>query len=231
MFRLASLIVVVAAASGCSHAQEPSQCFGTTANGRLENGWKLPARGRNFRSYSSVGSLLGRTYVHSTVHKIVLNAYAAVADGLPEKTFVYGETGKKSGGEFSPHRTHRNGLSVDFMVPLLDENGRSVPMRTHAFNSWGYDLEFDASGRMDGFTIDADAMAEHIYQLHRAAIDADVDIRRVIFDPELRPLLHATSRWEYLENHIRFSKRRSWVRHDDHYHVDFAVDCASAAGP
>ena len=208
-----------------AQGQEPSRCFGTTANGALENGWKLPAGGENFSSYSSIGRTLGRTYVHSAVYEVVVSAYAALQESAPGKVFVYGETGKKSGGKFSPHKTHRNGLSVDFMVPLLDAGGRSVPMQTSVFNKWGYDLEFDESGRLDNRRIDGEAMAEHIYQLHRAASEAGVGIWRVIFAPELQSLLHATSRWDYLSDNIEFSKRRSWVRHDDHYHVDFVIPC------
>ena len=210
-----------------AHGQETSRCFGTTANGALENGWKLPAAGENFSSYSSIGITLGRTYVHSAVYEVVVSAYAAVQESAPGKRFVYGETGKKSGGKFSPHKTHRNGLSVDFMVPLIDASGNSVPMRTSVFNKWGYDLEFDQSGRLDNRRIDGEAMAEHIYQLHRAATDSGVGIWRVIFAPELQSLLHGSSRWDYLSNNIEFSKRRSWVRHDDHYHVDFVVPCES----
>ncbi|MEO1132632.1 MAG: replication initiation protein, partial [Cyanobacteria bacterium J06639_1] len=57
-------------------SKEPSTCFGTTSDGRLENGWKLPTSGANFQTYSQVASLAGRTYVHSTVHRVVLEAYA-----------------------------------------------------------------------------------------------------------------------------------------------------------
>lgn len=212
-----------------SLAQEPSRCFGTTANGSLENGWKLPANGGNFSSYSSVGRLLGRTYVHSSVFEVVVAAYAAVEETAPEKKFVYGETGKKSGGKFSPHKTHRNGLSVDFMVPLLGPDGDSVPMRTTMLNKWGYDLEFDKAGRLGDLRIDAEAMAEHLYQLHRAAKRLGIEIWRVIFAPELQSLLHGTVRWGYLRENLQFSKRRSWVRHDDHYHIDFLLPCDPAA--
>ena len=31
-------------------ADEPSTCFGTTADGRLENGWQLPGSGENFQA-------------------------------------------------------------------------------------------------------------------------------------------------------------------------------------
>lgn len=206
-------------------ARELSTCFGTTADGRLENGWKLPLSGANFQAYSRVASLAGRTYVHSMVHQVVLEAYAKTRATSGVIKFVYGETGLREGGEFEPHKTHRNGLSVDFMVPVRDGSKRSVPLPTHWGNRLGYDLEFDARGQLGALTIDFEAMAEHLYQLHRAARDRGIDIWRVIFDPELQLFLATSPRWEYLQQNIQFSSRRSWVRHDQHYHVDFAVEC------
>ena len=209
-------------------AQEPSTCYGTTENGSLVNGWKLPSSGANFSAYSTVGSVIGRTYVHSAVYELVLEAYAELNTALPSKTFVYGETGKKRGGEFNPHKTHRNGLSVDFMVPVLNESGESVPLPANVLNRWGYDLEFDSTGRLDDLNLDAEAMAEHIYQIHRVSEKLGIGVRRVIFDPQLQPLLHETFRWSYLRDNIQFSERRSWVRHDEHYHIDFVVQCRAA---
>ena len=144
---------------------------------------------------------------------------------LPETTFVYGETGWRSGGEFRPHKTHRNGLSVDFMVPVLDEDGNSVPLPSSILNKWGYDLEFDESGSLGELSIDFNATAEHIYQLDIAAKAHGIGIWRVIFDPELQPMLRTSHRWPYLKENIQFSTRRSWVRHDEHFHVDFEVQC------
>ena len=209
-------------------AQDRSTCYGTTSDGSLENGWKLPSGGPNFSSYSIIGSIIGRTYVHSDVHEVLLDSYESLASSAPGKVFVYGETGKKSGGSFEPHKTHRNGLSVDFMVPVVDESGDSVPLPTNILNKWGYDIEFDSNGRYENLTVDAEAMAEHIYQLHRVAEERGIGIWRVIFAPELQPLLHSTERWAYLQEHIEFSERRSWVRHDEHYHIDFIVQCQPA---
>ncbi len=206
-------------------AQEPSVCHGTTSSGRLENGWKLPASGPNFFSYSTIGNLAGRTFVHSSVHAVVLDAYSALEQALPDTVFVYGETGRKKGGEFKPHKTHRNGLSVDFMVPVQNDSGDSVKLPTNLLNKWGYDLEFDASGRLDNLAIDFNAIAEHVYQLHVAAKARGINLQRVIFAPELQSYLHDSPRWAYLERHVQFSTRRSWVRHDEHYHVDFDVPC------
>ncbi|MDX1488081.1 MAG: hypothetical protein R3268_07770, partial [Acidiferrobacterales bacterium] len=51
------------------------------------------------------------------------------------------------------------------------------------------------------------------------------ELWRVIFDPKLQPYLMRTKYGEYLRKHVRFSKKQSWVRHDEHYHVDFDVPC------
>ncbi|MCG8606306.1 penicillin-insensitive murein endopeptidase, partial [bacterium] len=209
--------VLFAIATNGSIAQDRSTCYGTTSDGSLTNGWKLPLSGQNFASYSTIGSMVGRTYVHSDVYEVLLESYRALESSASGKVFVYGETGKRDGGSFEPHKTHRNGLSVDFMVPVVDRSGDSVPLPTNVLNKWGYDIEFDSNGQFDNLMIDAEAMAEHIYQLHRVAEERGIGIWRVIFAPELQPLLHSTPRWSYLREHMQFSERRSWVRHDEHY--------------
>jgi penicillin-insensitive murein DD-endopeptidase len=207
-----------------------SQCFGTVANGRLEGGVKLPARGSNFSAYSAVGVAAGRTNVHSKVAEIISTSYAALALSNPDVAYVYGETGWPSGGRFQPHRTHQNGLSVDFFVPVRDESGRSVPLPANIANRFGYDIEFDPGGRTATYSIDFPAMAEHLYQLHVAAQTRGTGIALVIFDPVLLPLLFSTSRGRYLQQHLRFMKGQAWVRHDEHYHVDFNVPCKALSG-
>lgn len=205
--------------------QEPSICYGTTSNGRLENGWALPASGTNFSTHSTIGRLIGRSHVHSQVHAVLIDAYQRLETTRPDRVFVYGETGWKDGGQFKPHKTHRNGLSVDFMVPVLNEDNRSVELPGSVLNKWGYDLEFDSKGRMDNLRIDFDAVAEHIYQLHLSAKKHNIGIWRVIFDSKLQPYLHKSPRWPYLSKNIQFSKKPAWVRHDEHFHVDFEVPC------
>ena len=123
-----------------------STCFGTTSKGKLENGCKLPYSGDNFSSYSRLGSTIGRTYVHCKVSDIILSSYKSLNEKYPDIVFVYGETGWSSGGQFRPHKTHQNGLSVDFMVPVKDKSGKSVPLPTNAFNKYGYNIEFDTTG-------------------------------------------------------------------------------------
>ncbi len=202
-----------------------SVCYGTASDGSLENGVQLPGDGANFTSYSITAGLLGRTYVHSTVKEIIIDSYKTLESEKPGKVFKYAETGFAEGGEFWPHKTHRNGLSVDFMVPVLNREGKSVHLPTSYFNKFGYNIEFDKNGRYQEYTIDYDAMAAHIVSLHKSAKKCGADLWRIIFDPHLQPNLFRTTYGPYLRKHIQFSKNRSWVRHDEHYHVDFKLKC------
>ncbi len=185
----------------------------------------MPAEGANFEAYSLAGVVAGRTYVHSTVQKIVLDSYAATVPRQPDVRFVYGETGWKDGGRIKPHRTHQNGLSVDFMVPVRDARGRPAMIPRTPFNKFGYDIEFDASGRFEDLTIDFEAMSEHLYRLDQAAKAAGSSLSLVIFDTQYLPRLFATSHGAYLREKVPFMKGKPWIRHDQHYHVDFAVPC------
>ena len=204
---------------------ETSTCYGTTADGRLENGVKLPSKGNNFVGYSAVARIAGRTYVHSEVKTILLAAYKDLESEQPEKVYKYAETGFKNGGEFKPHKTHRNGLSVDFMTPVVNKAGKSVHLPSNVLNKFGYKIEFDENDSVNGLRIDYEALAAHIVALHKQAKKHGYDLWRVIFDPNLQPNLYKTQYAGYLEENIQFSKKPSWVRHDEHYHVDFDIPC------
>jgi penicillin-insensitive murein DD-endopeptidase len=207
-----------------------STCYGTVSNGRLENGVALPSGGANFSSYSSLAATLGRTYVHSKVEAIVVATYAALQKTAPTKVFVYGETGWASGGRFRPHRTHQNGLSVDFMVPVTDRTGKSVPLPTGVRNKWGYNIEFDANAKFGEYSIDFEALAEHLYQLQAIAKAQGMEIGLVILDPLFLHKLFATKHGPYLEQNLSFMRGKSWWRHDEHYHIDFVVPCKPITG-
>jgi penicillin-insensitive murein endopeptidase len=204
---------------------ESSSCFGTTSNGYIQNSVKLPSKGKNFLSYSSIANLAGRTYVHSKVRDIIITAYKELEMEQPTKVYKYAETGFKKGGWFKPHKTHQNGLSVDFMTPVVNNQGDSVHLPTNLLNKLGYNIEFDKNNRFDGMLIDFEALAAHIVSLHRESKKQGYGLWRVIFAPELQPYLFKTQYANYLKDNIQFSKKRSWVRHDEHYHVDFAIPC------
>lgn len=202
-----------------------SQCYGTVSNGRLEGSAKLPLSGPNFSAYSALAAAAGRTHVHAKVAAIVEASYQALATSHPNLHYVYGETGWPAGGSFRPHRTHQNGLSVDFFVPVKDAQGRSVPLPTPAATKFGYDVEFNHQARFGDYSIDFDALAEHLHQLDVAARAAGAGLALVIFEPAYLPRLYGTRRGASLKGRLPFMKGTPWVRHDEHYHVDFAIPC------
>lgn len=159
------------------------------------------------------------------VAQVIVAAYAALAVAEPGKTYVYGETGWPSGGRFRPHRTHQNGVSVDFFVPVVNAAGQSVPLPTELTQRLGYDIEFDANARYGQYRIDFVALGEHLHQLKQAAKARGVGISLVIPEPRFLPFLRATPRGASLSASLPFMKGQAWVRHDEHYHVDFAVPC------
>jgi penicillin-insensitive murein endopeptidase len=194
--------------------------IGTVSNGRIQNAKRMNYRGDNFSTYSFAGYLFGRTFVHDRLKKTILETYEKCEKSCPDVKFILGEIGSRNGGQFLPHRTHRNGLSVDFMTPLI-KNGKSFHS-THLFNLWGYRLEFDNRGKKGNLEIDYETIAKHLSALEEIAKQNDLRIQKVIFDPVLRPYLLATPTGKKLK-HLPYTKNRVIVRHDDHYHVDFEV--------
>lgn len=207
-----------------------STCYGTVSHGRVENAVALPGHGANFSAYSSLAGTRERTYVHSKVREIVLATYVKLESSAPSRLFVYGETGRPSGGKFPPHRTHQNGLSIDFFVPVQDPSGKSVRLPANEGNRWGYDIEFDSNARFGEYAIDFEAMAEHLYQLHATARARGVGMSLVIFEPLFLPKLFAAARGPYLKQHLHFMRGKAWWRHDEHYHVDFSLACKAITG-
>jgi hypothetical protein len=79
----------------------------------------------------------------------------------------------------------------------------------------------------------ADVMCQWL--LREQALDQAARLRGsglalVIFDLPYLPRLFATPRGEYLKHHLSFMQAKAWVRHDEHYHVDFAMKCHPNAG-
>jgi penicillin-insensitive murein endopeptidase len=216
-----ALLAVCASSAGAA-----STCHGAVNRGSIEDSVQLPTEGANFSAYSVLGAAMGRNYVHSEVSAIMLDAYARLERAAPGALYVYGETGFAHGGRIRPHRTHNNGLSVDFFVPVRDKTGQPARLPTPATQRFGYGIEFDKDARYGEYSIDFAAMAEHLYQLDQAARARGHGIALVIFDTAYLPRLFDTPRGPALKQ-LNFMKGKPWVRHDEHYHVDFAVPCAS----
>lgn len=229
---VAGSTLLAARLSGAGVASLPadSVCRGTPSAGRLEQAGRLPMRAANFQAYSRAGVVAGRTFAHARAVRASMDAYDALAQGVPDAVFVYGESGHAGGGPFAPHRTHQNGTSMDFMVPVRDRHGHSVPLPGSAGNRYGYDLEFDARGRWrpgtpDELRIDFEALGAHLHALERSGREHGAPIARVILAPEYLPALFATRHGPALRRSLRFVRGQVWWRHDEHYHVDFAIPC------
>ncbi|MEJ2229252.1 MAG: penicillin-insensitive murein endopeptidase [Alphaproteobacteria bacterium] len=227
---LVALISVPAVAAGMSYYAsddgKPSVCYGNAVHGRLENAKRLPYSGTNYRAYHLGGFLAGRTFMHSSVRDAIRDAYAELAASDPELRFVYAEASWPWGGRLRPHRTHANGTSVDFMTPVRDSAGKVQELTGSVVNMLGYAIRFDNKGRGKGhdLNIDFEAMAKHLIALNKAAKKHHIRISRVIFEPPLLKHLRRTPSGRKLRG-INFMNSRAWFRHDQHYHVDFAVPC------
>jgi penicillin-insensitive murein endopeptidase len=201
----------------------PSKSIGTNSDGKLINGKRLPNSGNIFIAYSKLGTLLGRNAVHNKLRDLILAAYKKIHDEYPQYLYVYGETGWVGGGEFYPHKTHQNGLSVDFMIPVKDINNKSQYLPAGIFNKFGYGIDFDDNGKYEDLFIDFKSMAVHINTLLQLSNSYGIEITRIIFCPKLQVLLWQTELGKRLRNKLKFSEKKSWVIHDDHYHIDFKL--------
>jgi len=198
-----------------------SVCRGKTSGGTVSGSTRLPAYGENYRTYCLMCIPALRTYGHNAVIDTTEEAFRELSRTHPNTRFVYGEVGFPWGGRFPPHRTHQNGLSIDFMVPLVGD--AEIP--TTLWNRFGFDAEYDTDGTGDGGQIDFDAIAAHLLALDAAARKRGGQIHRVFFAPDLQDDLFAAESGGAVRDTIQFNKKQSWVRHDDHYHVDFVFKC------
>ena len=152
-----------------------------------------------------------------------MESYSEIYKEFPLYRFVLGETSWLSGGPMPPHRTHQNGLSVDFMVPVRDVENKITVLPTHMFNKFGYSIDFDSSGISEDLIIDFEAMGIHLYYLHQACLKNNVKIDLVIFDPHLQQHLAKSEYGSRVKQILRFSSTPVWIRHDEHYHVNFLL--------
>lgn len=199
----------------CFENEQPS----FLVNNEIQNAKRMPSKGKNFRTYSNVLSTLGRTHIHSQLRSVLIESYASLKDN----DFIYGEMGYKNGGKFWPHKTHRNGLCVDFMTPTKDiQTHKPKALYLGFWNIWGYSLRFDNEGVYKDYMIDFEAIIEHIYALDSACKKNQMNIERVILDPPLLGLLKKEPSFSKI-SHVTFEVKRVWFPHDSHYHIDFSL--------
>jgi len=220
-----TVAAILALAWVSSAMAEESQCYGAINNGRIEGAVQFPAKGPNFEVIGWSGAPR-RTFVHSAVKKILVEAYAATAEAIPDSIFLVGETGLAGGGPITNHHTHQRGTSVDLFVPAKNAEGRRVLIPNNLENGFGYRARFDSDGRSsDGaVVIDFESLGELIYQLNEAAKKNGYGLDRVILVRELQRRLFDTKHGSYLRWKVNFWDDPG-ARHDNHIHVDFDIPC------
>ena len=201
---------------------------GTVSNGSLEHGQLFPFSGTNYHYFDTNSYLANRCFVHSQVKACVLDAYGKLEKIAPDRLFGIMECSNEHGGKISPHRTHQNGLSVDFMTPLL-KNGKPYTDLDFA-GAQHYLMNFDANGRYEedlSVSIDFELMAQHLLTLIESAKNNGLTIEKVIWKMELRDELFATESGKKLQQSGIYITTNLTplinALHDDHYHVDFKV--------
>lgn len=204
----------------------PSRSIGSVSNGKLKHGKLLPFYGDNYTYFDKVSYLSSRGYTSDLVSKIVVDSYADLKDVHPNRKFYLMEMSNKEGGKIAPHRTHQNGLSVDFMMPKLKNGKPDYSLDT--LGRMHYLLEFNDNGEYEEDTdikIDFDLIAEHILMLDQNARKYGSKIEKVIIKVEYKDELFSTPHGKKLkESGIYVVKGLSSLinrLHDDHYHIDF----------
>jgi penicillin-insensitive murein endopeptidase len=199
---------------------------GSVGNGSIENATLIPFQGSNYEYFDKTSYLGGRAFTNSKVAAITVATYEALELNGVDRHFRVMEFSRKEGGKMFPHRTHQNGLSVDYMMPVqkdgkpyyeLDKKGASH-----------YLLEFDKDGKFTedaSISIDFDMAAQHILELDKQARKKGMRIHKVIFNTHLKDELYATTHGKKLRSSgIYVTRNLSKLindLHDDHYHVDF----------
>ncbi|HND10846.1 MAG TPA: penicillin-insensitive murein endopeptidase [Pseudomonadota bacterium] len=205
-----------------SATEHEALSFGSGGCGKLQGGEFLPCSGPNFESFAKSACALGRNALHPLVRDTVVDAYRSLAHSHPDRRWQYGEMGNAKGGKLWPHKTHQNGLSADFFVPVIAKDGAPALVPISVFHKLGYGLSFRKDGTLDDLRIDFRAIGAHLLAIESAGRAHDVVIERIILTPDFHQMLFAQAP-ETRRLAPRFMKREAWVRHDEHYHVDFGI--------
>lgn len=199
---------------------------GSVGNGSLAHATLIPFEGSNYVYFDKSSYLGGRAFTHNKVAEITLATYAALEKQGVQRTFRVMEFSRKEGGKIFPHRTHQNGLSVDFMMPKMKDGKPYYELDKKGASH--YMLEFDKDGAWSedsSVKIDFDMAAKHILELDKQARKSGMRIDKVIFNTNLRDNLYATPNGKKLrKSGIYLTRNLSRLineLHDDHYHVDF----------
>ncbi len=200
--------------------------LGKVNKGKLDNPYLFPFRGKNFRYFSFISYyLMDNAYVNSKVYHTVLDAYEQLGKSHPNEKFWIMECSDKKGGKLKLHRTHQNGLSIDFMSPKKGQG-----LKYNGLGLRHYLLDFDENGKLlrnKSVEINFELMAQHILALQKAGKKYGVRVKKVILKINLKDDLWKTPSGKKLKaSNIYFAQsleKNVDDMHDDHYHIDFEI--------
>ena len=204
----------------------PSQSIGSVSNGSLKNGKLIPFSGQNYTYFDTLSYISGRAFMNHKVKKTVLETYKSLETKTPNNHFGIMECSHEHGGKLFPHRTHQNGLSVDFMTPLMKDNRSYYGLDTLGADHYWIDFNNNGKYLEDlSISINFNLMAAHILEIEKFANLNGLKIKKVIFKMELKDELFKSENGKILlEKGIYITKKLPPLinsLHDDHYHIDF----------
>jgi penicillin-insensitive murein endopeptidase len=205
-----------------------SVSIGTVGAGSLKNPYLIPYAGRNFKYFSWLSYYaMDNAYVHHNLYTIVLEAYEICQSTCPKTKFSLMECSGKDGGKLNLQRTHQNGTSIDFAIPMLYK-GKPFRVLDH-LGLLHYGLDFNNDGHLalnKHITLDFESMAKHILALQKAAKKNGWEVKKVILKIEMKPFLFAGFWGNKLKKSgIYFAQALPNLvnnAHEEHYHVDFS---------
>jgi penicillin-insensitive murein endopeptidase len=206
-----------------------STSVGTSANGSLKGAYQVKYKTNNSTYFSPISYyFMGNGYVNSRLYNTILDSYAECEKTCQGIDFKIMECSDNEGGKILLHRTHRSGMSIDFMVPLL-KNGKQTTFYDN-LGLWHYLLNFDSTGKLNidkKVSVDFETIGKHIIALDNAARANGLVISIVILKIDLKDdFFNTASGKEVKRRGIYFAKNlpdHVNVMHDDHYHVDFQL--------
>lgn len=213
----------------------------------------FPDAAPNLETASPTLGKLGRQFARADVVAAVLEAAAALADSGP--VVIIADVGKRGGGPLPPHATHRDGRTIDILMPVRTTEPSAPARFPHGDDvAFGYCARFDAEGRYVGtgwegkrrvtnpfgkgelcartedprpIVVDFAAVARLVRAIDAAAAARGLRVTRVITAPEYVAPIEATDEGKLLGPLAKaFTRRPVWTRHDDHVHIELSVDPA-----
>lgn len=210
-----------------SHAEDEksSRSQGSYGSGKLINGKLFPYKGNNFIYFDKLSYVTGRAHMNGVVRDIILDMYDSLERAVPIRYFFLMECSNQHGGPMLPHRTHQNGLSVDFMFPLKKEGKPYYGLDTIGLAHYGLTFNDDGTYVRDkSIRIDFDLISRQVVLLDYFARKRGYKINKVIIKIEMKDKLYAAEFGPDIKKNIyvvRGLTPKVNRMHDEHFHIDF----------